>query len=134
MMQAVHHFLNTAGIVPPMNIEDVDVACAQLLERFFDGDVQRFHIVADERGLLGELLGWDPALEVCGVLHNSGQFHVVLAVVTDYSYLGSDDELMADAPLFHPLSDELLGEFILAIARSADGWRLWTHLYKVHKR
>ena len=45
-MQRVHDFLDAGGIIPPVEIEDVDVAGAQPLERLFDRDVQRLGVVS----------------------------------------------------------------------------------------
>ena len=48
VVQAVHHLLDARLPVVPVHVEDVDVVCAQLLERRFDRVVQGLHVVADE--------------------------------------------------------------------------------------
>ena len=55
-MQAVHDFLNGGHVVPPVEVQYVDVVGAELLERGVDGDVQRLYVVAREVRLLGDLL------------------------------------------------------------------------------
>ena len=47
MVKAVHDLLDTRGIVPPVDVEDVYIRRPQLLERVLDRDVHRFDIVSD---------------------------------------------------------------------------------------
>lgn len=36
LMQAPHHFLDTCLPIPPVDVEQIDIGCAQLLERGVD--------------------------------------------------------------------------------------------------
>ena len=45
-MESVHHLLDTSGIVPPVNIEQIDVGGPELLQGAFDGEVHGLHVVA----------------------------------------------------------------------------------------
>ena len=64
-MESVHHLFDTGGVVPPMDIEDVDVASSQPLQRGLEGEVQRLGVVASVVGLLAN---WSSAYPVGTVL------------------------------------------------------------------
>lgn len=51
-VQAVHDLFDAGHIVPPVEVEDVDVVGAQLLEGCLEGVVQGFGAATDVRGLL----------------------------------------------------------------------------------
>ena len=36
VVQAIHDFLHAGGIVPPMELQDIDVVCAELFQRRVD--------------------------------------------------------------------------------------------------
>ena len=38
-VQAVHDLLDARGVVPPMDVENIDIVSPQFLERRFKGDV-----------------------------------------------------------------------------------------------
>lgn len=54
-MQAVHHLLNAGGVVPPMEIEQVDIVDAQLFQRFLDEDVRGLDVVTGVHGFRAKL-------------------------------------------------------------------------------
>ena len=56
IMQAVHDFFDTGSVVPPMDIEAVDVVCAKLLERIMHTIVHALQIVANKGGLNFDVL------------------------------------------------------------------------------
>ena len=43
----MHQLWYLSGVVPPMDVEQIDVACLQLLERRLDRQLQTFGSVAD---------------------------------------------------------------------------------------
>ena len=67
MMKAVHHLFDASGIVPPVNIEQINIGRAELLEGILDGDVKGLDVVAVV-SLLGAELGAFAHLVVGGVL------------------------------------------------------------------
>lgn len=56
VMETVHDFLHAGGVVPPVNIENIDIAGAKLLERVLDREMQRLDIVTDISRLLLEVV------------------------------------------------------------------------------
>ena len=65
-MQRIHHFLDGRLVVPPVNVQDIDVACPELLQTGFDTDVQRLRVVSCIVYLLVDALGAN--FEVRGIL------------------------------------------------------------------
>ena len=65
-MQRVHNFFDRGIIVPPMDVQQVDVRSAEFLQASLDTDVHRLSIVSGIVGLLYNRVV--SALEVCGVL------------------------------------------------------------------
>ena len=55
IMQPVHHLLHGGVQVPVVEVQDVDVGRAELLERRFDGEVQRLGVVAYELAFLRDI-------------------------------------------------------------------------------
>lgn len=66
VMQTVHNFFHTGGPVPPVQVQNIDVVCAEFLERCFHRDMHRFDVVPNESYLLLVFLG--STFEVGGVL------------------------------------------------------------------
>lgn len=64
MVEGVHKLFNSSRVVPPMNIEDVDVIRAKLLERVLDRDVQGLGVVPQKLRLLRNFLEARAALVV----------------------------------------------------------------------
>ena len=56
VVQAVHHLLDAASVVPPVHVENVDVVRAQLLQRIFNRDVHRLEVVARVVRLLRDVI------------------------------------------------------------------------------
>ena len=56
MVQAIHDFLDTAGVIPPMQVEDIDVVGSELLEGSMNGNMHRFEVVARVMHLLLDVL------------------------------------------------------------------------------
>ena len=54
-VEGVHDLLDGGGVVPPVEVQDVDVGRAELLERRFDGEVQRLGVVAHELAFLRDV-------------------------------------------------------------------------------
>ena len=52
VIQAIHDLLDATGVVPPMDIENIDIVSPQFLERRFKGDVQGLQVIPDIRRLL----------------------------------------------------------------------------------
>ena len=52
VVQAVHNLFDARVIIPPVQVEDVDVVRAQLLQRAVQGHIHRLEIVADKTCLL----------------------------------------------------------------------------------
>lgn len=71
MVQAVHDLFDAGGVIPPVDVEDVNIIRAELLERRFDGNVQRFGVVANVLRLLLKL-GGARTLEIRRVLCDVG--------------------------------------------------------------
>jgi hypothetical protein len=94
IVQAIHHFLDPGRPVPPVEVQNVDVGGAQLLQAGFDADVHGLDAVSDIKHLLRD--GVVSALVVGAVLRR-------------------DDELVADVALLRPFSDKRLRAFVLAV-------------------
>ena len=110
VIQAVHDLLHATGVVPPVDVEDVDVVRAELLEGVVDGVVHRLEVVADVAALDG-----DPrtGFVVRRVLVKRS---IALAIVirdNNEADLRGEHNLLADAPFLHPFSEELLRSLIL---------------------
>ncbi len=68
MMKAIHDFLDAGRVVPPVEIENVDVVRAKLLQGRFDGEMQRLGAVSDIMRLLRNFLRCSTTLPRRGVL------------------------------------------------------------------
>ena len=51
MMEVIHDFLDRGVEVPEMNVEDVNVRCAEFLQTCFDAELETFSVVANIVGL-----------------------------------------------------------------------------------
>ena len=51
-METVHDLLDRGSVVPPMDIQNVDIGCTKVLQTFFDRQMQRFDMVAIKDCLL----------------------------------------------------------------------------------
>ncbi len=142
-MEAVHDLLNAGAIVPlcetglmisiecnymrnicnsthPVQVEDVDIGRAQLLERLLDGNLEGLHVVANVVCLLLDVLA--AAFRVGRVLcrwygHSAYYYRVQRSVRTD---LSRDDHLVTDSARLHPFADELLRALVLVVAGSIN--------------
>ena len=47
-MKPVHNLLDARVVVPPVNVENIDVTSAKLLQRSLHGEVERLDAVANE--------------------------------------------------------------------------------------
>ena len=99
MIQTLHDLLDPGREVPPMDVQDVDVVRAQLLEGVLNRIVHRLDAVSYKTAVLP----WLAALVVRRIL-------------------GREDDLLADTALLHPLADELLGAFVLTTYMSAPAY------------
>ena len=68
LVEVVHDLLDAAPVVPPVNVQKVNVRRAQLLERSLDSEVHRLGAVATIVDLC--LDRWVELLELRRVLHN----------------------------------------------------------------
>ena len=66
IVEAVDDLLDAGIVIPPVNVQNVDVVRTQLLQGRLHGDVERLHIVTREAGVLLDVLS--TALEVAGIL------------------------------------------------------------------
>lgn len=96
-MESPHELLNTGGVVPIVDVEQVDVRRPQFLERRLDIEVERLRIVATIEHLLRDL--------------------VVVVLRTD-RVLCSEEELVAVTPSLRPLANNLFRGFFLAAIQS----------------
>lgn len=55
MVQTVHHFFDTCGVIPPVDIEDINVGGTQLLQGIFQGEMHRFDVVSNVVCLLADV-------------------------------------------------------------------------------
>lgn len=46
-MQTSHDFFDRSVVVPPVNIEYIDVVSAQFLQGCVDRELKRFHVIAE---------------------------------------------------------------------------------------
>ena len=67
MMETIHHLFDASGVIPPVNVEQIDVGRTKLPEGIFDGDVKGLDVVALV-SLFGAELGAFAHLVVGGVL------------------------------------------------------------------
>lgn len=65
-MQAVHDLLHASGIIPPVNVEDIDIARSEFLERSLDRDMQGLDVITGVMSLLVDIIC--SAFVICGVL------------------------------------------------------------------
>lgn len=54
-METIYDFLDGSGVVPPVDVKDINVVDAQLLERGVDRVYHRFEVVADKSAVLTRL-------------------------------------------------------------------------------
>jgi hypothetical protein len=94
-VERVHDLFNRGRVVPPVQVEDVDIGSAQLFERGFHGDMKGLCVVPRIVHHVRDILPL-PTLEVSRVF-------------------SCDDELVADATLLNPLANEDLGSLVLTI-------------------
>lgn len=71
LMKVVHDLLDATSVIPPVNVQEVDVRGAQLLQRSLDGEMHRLGVVADVVDL-GLDCGID-LLELRRVLHRESK-------------------------------------------------------------
>ena len=110
LVEVVHDLLDAAPVVPPVNVQKVNVRRAQLLERVVHGVDHGLEAVADKGAVL-------PGVEasVFGrVLCAHAGKQAGKCKSSRNTDLGRDDELVADTASLHPLADELLRAFVLA--------------------
>jgi len=100
-MKAIHNFLDAGRVVPPVEIENVDVIRAKLLQGRFDGEMQRLGAVSDIMRLLRNFLRCSTTLPRRGVF--SSDYHLI-AVLT----------------LLHPFSNEQFRGLVLVIVGRID--------------
>ena len=92
-VKSLHELLDTSGVVPVVDVEEVDVSRPQFLERSFDVEVERLGVVATIEDLLSD---------------------GVVVILVAGRILCSEEELIANASRLCPLADSLLGRFLLA--------------------
>ena len=68
-VETVHYLLNARLIVPPMDVEDVDVGGTQPLQGAFNGKMHILGVIADEIGRMGNR--WIKIFEFVCVLVDS---------------------------------------------------------------
>lgn len=85
VVEATHHLFDTCFKVPPVDVKEVNIVGAELLERRSDGDLHGLDAVACVQGLLLDTRV--ATLEVGRVLR-------------------SDEELITDAALLCPFANE----------------------------
>lgn len=68
VMQGAHRLLDGSGVVPGVDVEDVDVVTPKLLERCINGDAQRLRAVASALGPLWKLFFGRVTLPARGIL------------------------------------------------------------------
>ncbi len=97
-------------MVPPVDVEDVDVCGAKHLERCVDGEVQRFGVVPDVVDFLGNRIV--TAQVTVSVLMEF--MRKSRESMTIWYYFCGNDKLVANAALLSPLADEFFRGLILA--------------------
>lgn len=75
VVKTIHNLLNTGRVVPPVDIEDVDIIGPKFLQRSFDGYMHGFDAIAIIVGLLQDT--GCASLEVGSVL-----CHIVIVAVS----------------------------------------------------
>ena len=55
VVKTIHYFLNTGRVVPPVDIEDVDIIGPKFFQRSFDGYMHGFGAIAVKVGLLQDI-------------------------------------------------------------------------------
>lgn len=56
MVQSVHNFLDTGDEVPPMDVQYVNVCCAELFQGGFNRNMHGFHAIAGVVYLIADVL------------------------------------------------------------------------------
>ena len=97
IVEAEHDFFDRGRVVPPVDVEDVDVAGLEFLETGLDADAHRFAAVAHGRGV---------QLAVEALVGSKGG-----------RVFGCDDHLVADAARGKPFAEPLLGLLRLVVIR-----------------
>ena len=68
-METVHYLFNARLIVPPMDVEDIDVGGTQPLQGTFNGKMHVLGVIADEIGRMGD--AWIQIFEFVCILVGS---------------------------------------------------------------
>ena len=72
-MQRVHNFLHGSIVIPPVDIENVNVRGSKLLQASFDAITERLGVITDEQRLLGNIL--ISTLVICSILYEDTNHH-----------------------------------------------------------
>ena len=46
VVETVHDLFDRGNVIPPMDVQNVDIGCTKVLQTFFDRKMQRFDMVA----------------------------------------------------------------------------------------
>lgn len=103
MMKRVHHLLDAGVVIPPMNVKDIDIRRAQLLERVFDAQMERLQTIPAEVSLDGDACVI--TFVVRSVLKNecSVRYLIKLSRGQSAAHLRCDHKLVSDTSLLRPL-------------------------------
>ena len=102
-----------------MDIKDVDVRRAQLLETPVYGEAHRLETIARPSSVLLDIRS--AALRVRRILRGVGSILIAgMPAILDVTRLGRNDHLVADAALLHPLADECLRGLVLVVVGGVD--------------
>lgn len=105
VMQSIHDFLNTCFIIPPMNIQDINIVGPELLQACVDTEVERLDVVADVVDLLLNVIL--STLIVGRILSMETRVSTMIDQCM-VVYLRRNYELIPKASLFSPFTNEFL--------------------------
>ena len=102
-MQRLHQLGDGSGIVPPVNIVQINVGRSETLKRDIDVEMHRLQAVAIEEVLLLDGSGVQVRVIRVLVSQSSNSGSIGRKKETD---LGRNEKLVTDTPFFSPLSNE----------------------------
>ena len=112
VVKRVHDLFKRGGPVPPMNIQDVDIRCAQFLQGCLDRNAETLCVISGVVDLVCDIVL--TSLGVTCILAMTSVHLLAFYRRVSATCLGCDHELVSDATFLDPLANELFRCLILA--------------------
>ena len=113
-VQGLHDFFDSRRPVPEVDIQQVDVICAEIFQGFFDGQMQGLGVVATEQDLVSRNI-LVTEMDIVRVLKGKNLDQPkLMPLIKRIPCLCSNEQLVADTSLFGPFSNESFRRTALA--------------------